>query len=148
MPPVHSGITPSLLPARSAPTGVSGVPVKPSLATSSAGALACAPTAKTAQATRAASLQCWNRIMVMPPVDASERIFGRELDEIAVADQVDVAGAEIIGVRQVECPLILVIGFGANRHRLAAADEVAARSRGDAADVVAERDARRKGEGR
>src|SRR5690348_13980653 len=148
MPPVHSGMTPSLLPARSAPTGVSGVPVRPSLATSSGGALACTPTANTAQATRTASLLCWNRNMSSLPVDASERIFGRELDEIAVADQIEVAGAEIIRVGEIEHPTVDVGGFGANGDGFAAANEVSARPRRDAAHVVAEGNARREVERR
>ncbi len=56
MPPSHAGMVPSLFAARSAPTGVSGVPVSPSFLTSSAGAFAIAPAENTAHAMNAASL--------------------------------------------------------------------------------------------
>src|SRR5690242_18570410 len=138
MPPVHSGIVPSLLPARSAPTGVR---LLPSLSASAD--LPSAPVANTAPAISAASLACLNSVIEIPPTGFSERVFGDEGDEITVADQVELAGAEIVGVAQVQRPAIQIVCLDPDRKRFAPVDKVAARSRRSAVDVVIERDARR-----
>src|SRR6185503_5538027 len=121
MPPVHSGIVPSLLPARSAPTGVRLLPSLPA-----SGDLPSAPVANTAPAISAASFACLNSVIEIPPTGFSERVFGDEGDEVAIADQVELTGAEVVGIAQIQRPAIEVIGFHTDRKRLAAVDEVAA----------------------
>src|SRR6185369_838626 len=110
MPPVHSGIVPSLLPARSAPTGVSVLPSLPA-----SGDLASAPVANTAPATMTASLACLNIAIEVPPRDASERIFGDERDEVAIADQIELAAAEVVRVTRIQRPLVQVVGLDTER---------------------------------
>src|SRR5678816_690787 len=165
MPPFHSGIVPSLLPARSAPTGVNGVPVTPSL---DASPLAWTPAEKTAHAISSARpVRCWrvitplrisdlHRAYSARPVScvpdetlrlASERILDDKCHEVAIVDQVQVTRAPVIGVAQVERELVEVVRLGADGERFAAFDECSAGSGRNAVDVLGERDARRQREG-
>ena len=74
---------------------------------------------------------------------ASEGILDVGRDEVAVVDQVVAARAHEGRVAQVELPVDAVLESQAERERLAALDEVAARARRDARDVLGEREARR-----
>src|SRR5207342_2763795 len=139
MPPVHSGIVPAALPAFSEPIGVR---LLPNAAALSAETFAWAtPPPSNAAPTSVASAVFFIFIVSLPGF--SERILDGERREVAVGDLVEVATAPERVVAQVEYQPVEVVRFQTQGTGHSVFEEVAAGTRGDAVDVMREREARR-----
>src|SRR5690606_25267771 len=86
-----------------------------------------------------------NRIAA-PSLKALERILDVEGREVAVVNQIEVAGTGKARVGQIQHPLVEVVAGNTQGQRLATFEEVAARTRRDPVDIVVEGNARRQRE--
>src|SRR4051812_1056658 len=128
MPPVHAGIVPSLLPAISAPTGVS---VVPSFAASAADTFAAAVCADSEAARPIA-----NRTVSFMIASPLEVVAQRQRQIVTIGQIVAAAAAEIGGVAQRARPAVEIDQRDAGDGLLAPGDELAGWQRRLARDVV------------
>src|SRR5215831_2104355 len=128
---------PSALPAFSPPSGVRSWPSRPA---------SCGLTAPNATdaSSIAATADRISIFMAPPPMcvpganpsQASERDFDAGRDEIAIVEQVVLAGAAVVGVRDVELPRIVKAGGETHGRVDAAIDESATRTRRNAVHIL------------
>src|SRR5579863_2657648 len=125
-PPAQAGIVPSALAAFSPPRGVRSCPRR---------AASCGLTAPHADCANSTAAAKRTTVFIAAP---SERKLDARGEEVAIVQQVVLASAVVVGIREVELPPLAHARGDSNRARQAAGEKRASRTRRYAVHVLAE----------